>query len=83
MTEYSSITIFNLLKFKDKNDLIRLNKGFNSEIEVGLFKMVGYNKERNEVLITKPIEDELAFVVTEQQYKEIFDTLLVFKLNNN
>ncbi len=83
MTEYSSITIFHLLKFKDKNDLIRLNKGFNSEIEVGIFKMVGYNKERNEFLITKPIEDELAFVVTEQQYKEIFDTLLVFKLNNN
>lgn len=83
MIEISSITIFHLLKFKDKNDLIKLNKGFNNEVNVGIFKMVGYNKESNQFLITKPIKDELAFVVTEQQYKDIFETLLVFKLNNN
>jgi hypothetical protein len=83
MTEYSSITVLHLLKFKIPTNLEFLNKGFNDEVKVGLFKMVGYNKEHNQFLITKPITNEPSFILTEEQYRETFDTLLIFKLNNN
>jgi len=91
MTEYKSITIFKVLKFKQVNNLIDLNKstptanGFNDEVEVGIFQMIGYNKEEEKLLIRKPISNTLdhAFILTYEGYNQLFEELLTFTLFNN
>ena len=91
MTEYKSIAIFKVLKFKQVNNLLDLNKststanGFNNEVEVGIFQMIGYNKEEEKLLIRKPISHTLdyAFILSYEGYNQIFEELLTFTLFNN
>ena len=91
MTEYKSITIFKLLRFRQENNLIHLNRstpsanGFNNEVHVGIFQMIGYNKEHKQLLIKKPINDNIpnTFILYETDFDKLFEELLTFTIFNN
>ena len=87
--EYKSIATFVLLQSNIK-ELNEFNKGFNGEVDKGLFHIM-YTNIYKDLIFRKPTEalhpnkqlEFLGIEVKHYTYMNDIKTLLVFELNNN
>lgn len=83
MIQLTKVSVFKVIRTSHPT-LQHFNKGFNGEIEVGIFHFIARNTLDGAYLITKPVKgfDEQIFI-PQETFDATCEELLSFNLHNN